>query len=146
MMPLTGRVHGTKATAIAFRLTPGEDLRAGIEAAVDVCGLQAAAILTCVGSLRHLAIRLADESMPEPFVGPFEIVSLTGTLGAGGAHLHVSVADASGWVRGGHLRLGSQVHTTAEIVVVSLLDLCFLRQPDIETGFNELSISRPPGT
>ena len=53
------------------------------------------------------------------YTGKFEIVSLTGTLSAGGSHhLHVAIADSTGAVFGGHLLAGCVVRTTAEIVLV----------------------------
>ncbi len=127
--------------AHAFRLASGADLRAELVARTQAMHIGAAAIVTCVGSLQVASLRLADESLPKPYVGPFEIVSLVGTLGQGLCHLHLSIADATGRVIGGHMREGCIVHTTAEIVLVSLADLIFDRQPDAGTGFNELAIS-----
>jgi predicted DNA-binding protein with PD1-like motif len=61
-------------------------------------------------------------------------VALSGTLSPDGPHLHIAVADAAGRTLGGHLGVGSIVHTTAEIVVVELRGVDFSRQPDRETG------------
>jgi predicted DNA-binding protein with PD1-like motif len=79
--------------------------------------------------------------------GPFEIVSLTGTLACSGdgdscvKHLHISLSDAQGRVVGGHL-VRLEVETTAEIVVGELEDLVFTREHDANTGFAELVVSR----
>ena len=127
--------------AYAIRLEPGADLRAELVSRASALNLAAAAIITCVGSLRVASLRLADESLPKPFVGPFEIVSLVGTLGKGQCHLHLSIADAAGHVTGGHVREGCIVHTTAEIALISMGDLVFDRKPDARTGFKELDIS-----
>ena len=72
--------------------------------------------------------------------GPLEILSLSGTLGAGGAHLHLSVSDAAGAVTGGHLLHGSTVRTTAEIVLGLLPELIFERPVDPTTSHRELAI------
>ena len=125
----------------AFRLQPGADLRCEIVAYAQKMNLAAAAVLTCVGSLQTACMRLADESIPEPYAGPFEIVSVTGTVGNGECHLHLSIADASGHVIGGHMREGCIVQTTAETVLVALTDSVFERNMDHQTGFKELVIS-----
>lgn len=68
-----------------------------------------------------------------------EIVSLVGTLSAGG-HLHVALSDAQGRVIGGHVMGDMVVFTTAEIVVGDCSDLVFSRHFDSCTGFPELAI------
>jgi len=71
--------------------------------------------------------------------GAHEIVSLVGTMGADGMHLHASLADAQGRVFGGHL-LSGLVHTTVELVVAELRDVDFRRRLDARTGFRELHV------
>ena len=68
-----------------------------------------------------------------------EIVSLVGTLSAGG-HLHVALSDAQGQVIGGHVMGDMIVFTTAEIVVGDCTDLTFSRPFDSHTGFPELVV------
>jgi predicted DNA-binding protein with PD1-like motif len=131
----------SRGDAHAFRLEPGADLRAELVARTVQLKLEAAAIVTCVGSLQVACLRLADESIPKPYNGPFEIVSVMGTLGQGQCHLHLAIADATGRVIGGHMREGCIIHTTAEVVLISLVDLVFGRELDVGTGFKELSIS-----
>jgi 3-hydroxybutyrate dehydrogenase len=54
--------------------------------------------------------------------------------------------DEQGNVFGGHLRPGSKVRTTAEILVTVLPDVVFRRRADPRTGHRELIIEpRPPG-
>ncbi|RYF10007.1 MAG: DNA-binding protein [Deltaproteobacteria bacterium] len=124
----------------ALRLHRGDDLRQRLHTIVQHEEVAAAVILTCVGSLQSADLRLADETLPGPIPGPFEIVSLVGTLGEGGCHLHVALADAKGEVLGGHVRPGCIVHTTAEVVLGVLPELCFSRTFDPVTGFKELNI------
>ncbi|HET6821038.1 MAG TPA: PPC domain-containing DNA-binding protein, partial [Anaerolineales bacterium] len=71
-----------------FRLTPGQDLFDSIQAFVMKKHVQAGCVLSGVGSLRHASIRLADRAQNSEYSGPFEIVSMTGTLSIHGSHLH----------------------------------------------------------
>ena len=52
---------------------------------------------------RSAVLRYADQSAGSETGGPLELLMLSGTLSADGAHLHASVADERGAVRGGHL-------------------------------------------
>jgi predicted DNA-binding protein with PD1-like motif len=83
-------------TAYAFRLKPGEDLRAGIEKIVKEKEIKAGWISTCVGSLEDYAIRFANQPDAATGNGHFEIVSLTGTVSANGSHIHISISDSTG--------------------------------------------------
>ncbi|HEY9022710.1 MAG TPA: PPC domain-containing DNA-binding protein, partial [Burkholderiaceae bacterium] len=76
--------------------------------------------------------------------GDLEILTLSGTLGAGGAHLHMSLSDADGRVLGGHVAPGCIVRTTAEVLLALLDDVRFTREPDAATGYAELHV-RPRG-
>lgn len=72
------------------------------------------------------------------FQGPFEIVSLTGTIttmnGEYYAHLHMSAGDEKGEVFGGHLNC-AMVSATCEMVI-SILDGTVERCYDSEVGLN----------
>ena len=63
-----------------FRLSPGQDLFDSIQAFVMKKHVQAGCILSGVGSLRHATLRLADREYNSEYEGPFEIVSITGTV------------------------------------------------------------------
>jgi len=126
--------------ACALRLGPGDDLRAGLEAHARRRAWPAACILTCVGSLVRARLRLAGAQAESSLEGPFEIVSLVGTLSPDGPHLHVALADARGANVGGHVLAGCVVHTTAELVVGVLEDLAFARALDPRTGWKELLV------
>ena len=125
----------------ALRLRPGDDLRQQLNAFVQANGLQAGTMLTCVGSLTHVALRLANQNGPTTYHGHFEIVSLVGTLSAtAGSHLHLAVSDSTGRTIGGHLLDGCRVYTTAEIVLGELPALEFGRETDATFGYRELSV------
>jgi len=123
-----------------LRLSPGVD---PIESLLDACkenGWTAAFVLSGVGSLESARLRFAAQAEAADIAGPLELVSLSGTLSLDGPHLHAAVADAQGNVFGGHLRPGSKVRTTAEILVAVLPDVVVRRRPDPRTGARELVV------
>jgi predicted DNA-binding protein with PD1-like motif len=126
-----------------LRLAPGDDLRAKLEAAFAELsrtqGITAACLVSAVGSLSQAILRYADRSGGSETNGPLELLMLSGTLSADGAHLHASVADSHGAVKGGHLMPGCIVRTTCEVVIALLPGWEFRRQLDAATGENELS-------
>lgn len=132
--------------AHALRLRPGDDLRNTLLAYVAQHGIEAGAVLTCVGSLTVATLRLANQEGPTEYRGHFEIVSLVGMLSAtGGSHLHLAVADSTGRTLGGHLLAGCRVYTTAEIVLIALPELKFTRETDPVFGYKELVV-KPAAT
>jgi uncharacterized protein len=129
-----------------LRLSPGDDLRASLERAFAGLskehGISAACIVSAVGSLSNAMLRYADKPGGTETDGPLELLMLSGTLSADGAHLHGSVADAQGAVKGGHIMHGCVVRTTAEVVIALLPGWEFRRELDAATGFKELA-ARP---
>ena len=127
-----------------LRLSPGDDLRATLESTFhDLArkhGIAAACIVSAVGSLSSAVLRYADQSAASELGGPLELLMLTGTLSADGAHLHASVADERGAVRGGHLMRGCIVRTTVEVVIALLPGWEFRRELDQATGHKELAV------
>lgn len=123
-----------------FRLRPGQDLKKELMYYCQMHHLHAACILSAVGSLNKAHIRLSGGKDVVEFQGPFEIVSLTGTLGTEGVHLHISLSNFEGRVIGGHLMDGSEIFTTAEIVLLENPELLFQREIDGHTGYKELVI------
>lgn len=123
-----------------FRLLPGQDLAKSIADFVYSQHISAGCVVTCVGSLTTAAIRFADKPEAIQLDGCFEIVSLAGTVGMAGQHLHISIADGEGRMLGGHLKDGSIVHTTAEIVLASFTGKVFRREFSPDTGYDELVI------
>src|ERR1700722_12774161 len=76
--------------ALAFRLTPGTDLKAELTRLTEAHALRAGFILTCVGSLARARLRMPGAASAaevyRTFDEPMEIVSLTGTLSPDGPH------------------------------------------------------------
>ena len=136
-----GESRGMKV--FALRLRPGQDLRKEIERFTREKGIKAGFIITTVGSLEQVTLRLADQNnVTRLEAAKFEIVSLVGTLSQDGVHLHLSVSDSAGKTIGGHLVDGCQIYTTAEIVIGEANGIVFRREPDKVTGYKELTIRR----
>ena len=126
---------------IAIRLNPGEDLKQSLLRYCIDQKIDAAYMLSCVGSLRQTAIRFANQPEATVFEQPLEIVSLEGTLSQQGVHLHIAVSDSEGQVIGGHLIDDSTIYTTAEIVLGIVPNAIFKREIDPLTGYRELTIT-----
>lgn len=132
--------HASGVKAFALRLSPRQDLKKELLAFARREGLKAAAIVTCVGSLTDVNVRLANRETGTARTGHFEIVSLVGLLDPDGGHLHLCVTDRDGNAFGGHLLDGSLVYTTAEVVIAELSDLEFKRELDKTFGYRELVV------
>jgi predicted DNA-binding protein with PD1-like motif len=135
---------GSPPELVTLRLRPGDDLREALEREAAARQWTAAAVLTAVGSLTHASLRFADAEASTRVRGPLEVVSLVGTLGPDGVHLHLSVADRRGRMTGGHLTAGSEVYTTVELVIAVSPDLRFNRVVDPATGHRELAPTAAP--
>lgn len=133
----------SNARVYALRLRPGQDLKREIVAFAQQHQIEAGYIITCVGSLQKVSLRLANQPAATEWEDKFEIVSLTGTLSANhGVHLHAAVSDGTGKTIGGHVTDGNIVYTTAEIVIGDAQDLRFTRPRDSVTTYNELFIEQ----
>ena len=123
-----------------LRLLPGADLRHAIEDELARRGDTAAFVLAGIGSLQPACIRLAGAAEATQIDGALELLTLSGSVAANGAHLHLSVADAQGRVTGGHAAYGCIVRTTAELLLLPLHGWDFAREHDPRTGWAELVI------
>ena len=126
----------------ALRLQSGLDLRHEINKFVLSKDIKAGVILTCVGNLTKAILRMPDGKLIKQYTGSFEIVSLVGTVEAGDEHIHISLSDKKGNVFGGHLKHGSLVGVTAEIVIGEIENMKFSRPLDKKTGYHELIIKK----
>ena len=129
---------------LPVRLTPGQDLRAALEEAVLAQNYRAAFVLSCIGSLSTAGIRLAGAGQPTRLTGEMEILTLSGTVAVDGgetsSHMHMAVSTSTGQVLGGHVAPGCIVRTTAEVLLALLPDWQFTREPDAQTGYDELVV------
>ena len=131
----------SSARFFALRLLPGDDLLAALAASVVQREIKAGWIAGVVGSLSQAALRFAGELDSTQLTGAFEIIALSGTLDVEGGHLHLSVADAQGMMRGGHVMPGCIVRTTCELIIGELDDLRFTRELCSLSGYDELVIT-----
>ena len=120
------------------RLKNGTDLKKYIIDLAKAKSIEAGVIVSSVGRLKELNIRLSDLSTLHS-KKKFEILSLNGTLSKDRVHLHICVSDEEGKVLGGHLLTECIIDTTCELVI-QILDAKFLSEFDENTGFNELKI------
>ena len=125
---------------LPLRLNPGADLRAALSTALSAFHEEAAFVVAGVGSLCEARLRFAGQDTLRRLEGDLELLTLSGTLSAGGPHLHASIADADGHVFGGHVATGCIVRTTAEVLLAVLDDVRFTREPDPATGYAELVV------
>lgn len=125
---------------LVLRLHPGDDLRQCIEAR---CRVESASwiVVSGIGSLDLAMLRYAGSEAPARLLGPWELISLAGTVSADGAHLHALVSDSEGRVLGGHVCAGCIVATTAELALLPLNSQRLGRAVDPATGYSELLIS-----
>ena len=115
-------------------------MRVALESVLSESRVSAAFVLQGMGSLSVARIRFAGMSEATELRGDLEILTLSGSLSPDGVHLHITVADAEGRVVGGHVAQGCIIRTTAEILLVLLPDYQFSREPDAESGWDELVI------
>jgi len=116
--------------------------------AMEKSGTSSSFVLTAVGSLDSVTLRMANASNSDGvFVNEvkewkerLEVVSLVGTFSRDGKHLHMSVSDGKGNVYGGHVMSGT-IYTTLELVIGVILDVDFSRVQDPTTGYKELVVN-----
>jgi predicted DNA-binding protein with PD1-like motif len=147
--------------AHCFRLHPNDALMSSLKQAASTIMLRipekkcsSAFVITVVGSLKDVTIRLANASKTDGdgndgndikrYIQRFEIVSMTGTFSRNdGCHIHISLADADGNTLGGHL-IDGVVFTTCEVVLGTAEGVEFVRELDDETGYKELAVLQLP--
>ncbi len=126
-------------TSQPLRLPPGADLRRSLEA-LAAQHAQSGFVVAGIGSLSDPRIRFANASSATTLPGDFELLTLSGSVAPGAAHLHMTVADQHGQVFGGHVTEGNIVRTTAEILLAWLPAHTLERAHDPATGFDELTV------
>lgn len=125
---------------LSLRMHPEQDLIKELDQLIEKRSIEAACILTCVGSLTVANLRFANQESTQKFEGHFEIVSLTGVMSRHGSHYHIAIADKTGKTIGAHAMEGCKIYTTAEIVIGIIPNCSFLRTFDPQTGYPELEV------
>ena len=127
---------------LVVRLRPNDDVYTRLQQIIEAENIEAGCVLACVGSMKNVVLRFANQPEVALLDSKHEVVSLSGTLSCNGSHLHISVADNQGKTVGGHLMPGGKVFTTLEIVIGIMPQLSFVREMDPESGFRELIIRK----
>jgi predicted DNA-binding protein with PD1-like motif len=127
---------------ISARLLPGQDLRAEIERLGKEHAVQAGCVVSLVGNLSKVCLRMADGKTVKEWLGSYEIVSATGTISPEESHIHISVSDQEGAVIGGHLKMGSLVGVTTELVMLVFDDVTYSREYEAATGYEMLVVKK----
>lgn len=124
-----------------LRLKPKADLKQGIKAFCSEHGIQSGAILSAVGSLSTLTVRIADGHTTEQRHENMELIAMGGTITDGHLHIHIAGINGSMEVFGGHLLDGCVVNTTMELVIGDYSALYQNRREfDPATGYDELVV------
>jgi uncharacterized protein len=89
---------------VPLRLQPEDDLRQALETWMGEQEEQAGCVISAIGSLSVVQLRFAGAAAATTIHGELEILSLSSTLSADGAHLHIAIADSSGAVISGPLQ------------------------------------------
>ena len=136
-------INSGKSNIIAhvIRLKPGDDLFNSIKEYINEKKIKAGFIMSCVGSLQEINIRLANADKFLFKKDHFEIVSLVGCVSCNNRfHLHISISDSEGNTKGGHLKDKNIVYTTAEVVIGELPELSFSEVNNPGEDWPELQI------
>ena len=102
--------------ALPLHLEAGADIRRSLEALAQHEGAEGF-VLSVVGNLRRACFACPGKDQPTVLEGELEIITLQGTVGPAGVHLHLSFSDAECQVWGGHLEHGSQILKGADLLV-----------------------------
>ncbi|MFV0254700.1 MAG: PPC domain-containing DNA-binding protein [Erysipelotrichaceae bacterium] len=119
-----------------IRLAENADVKKELKA----LNITSGCIISAVGCLKHLHIRLAEADNEYNQAIKVEVLSLSGTISSDGLHLHIGTIDKEFNCYGGHLLDGSIVDTTLEIVIMIFNDIELTRLYDKNTGYKELKI------
>ncbi|MBD2550900.1 DNA-binding protein [Microcystis elabens FACHB-917] len=127
-----------------LRLPPVVDLRGDPERRAQERPEFRGFVICGIGSLESPVLRFADQARGVVLAGPQEMILLSGSVSADGAHLHVVVADGEGRTLCGHLCHGSRVLTTMELLLARTQGWQLGREREPATGHLELSVSPSP--
>lgn len=140
---LNNQVYKSNMIAHVFRLLPDMNLYLEIKNYIKANNIKAACIISCVGSLKEMNVRLASGKTFLTKKENFEIVSLVGSISEERNHIHISLSDDKGNAFGGHLMPENNiVYTTAEIVIGEFPELIFHEQTCEKSTWPELVIEK----
>jgi uncharacterized protein len=124
-----------------LRIKPNEDLKLSLIKYAQDSHIQSGSIISAVGSLKSMVVRIADGKSLEEYHEPVELTSLSGTFSDGHIHAHLLAISSRMEVFGGHLMPGCRVNTTLEVVIMDFSDTYNnTRVFDPQTGYDELVV------
>lgn len=124
-----------------LRIKPNQDLKLSLLEFSKLNHIQSGSIVSAVGSLRSMVVRIADGKSIEEYHEPVELTSLSGTFSDGHIHAHLSAISSKMDVFGGHLMPGCLINTTMEVVILDFSDSHQnTRVFDPQTGYDELLV------
>ena len=126
-----------------LRLKPGQDIKQHLIAYAQKNKIQSGVIVSAVGSVSQLRVRIADGLTVKEKTQAMEVVHFSGTLTQFHLHAHILGINTQMQTFGGHLKEGSIVHTTMEITLIDVSDEFHnTRTFDESTGYDELVVKR----
>lgn len=123
-----------------FRLHRGDDLKQSILEFCKMNNINSGIMACAVGCCSKVRFRLAGAESFYEDERDYEIVSIMGTISKDGVHIHISFADDTGKVVGGHLSDGCIINTTCEVSIIETNKYKLSREYDEETCYKELVI------
>ena len=123
-----------------FRLHRGDDLKQSILEFCKMNNINSGIMACAVGCCSKVRFRLAGAESFYEDEKDYEIVSIMGTISKDGVHIHISFADDTGKVVGGHLSDGCIINTTCEVSIIETNKYKLSREYDEDTCYKELVI------
>ena len=102
--------------SLPLKLDPGSDLRLTLEEIGRDQGINGF-VLGVVGNLTRAAFQCPGKAEPTVLEGDLEVITLNGTIGPNGVHLHLSLSDGACQVWGGHLEPGTLVQKGVDLLI-----------------------------
>jgi hypothetical protein len=139
--------QGNLGRVIAVRLRPGTDVLLGLQEACERAKINNGVILSAIGSLNGVEycnpVELPEKKAGYGYgetlhlTGPIELTAGTGIIchddeGNTNLHVHMSLSDRYGNAHGGHLKEGTKVLLTLDVVIAEVQGLVMGRKFDNE--------------
>ncbi|MBU0652979.1 MAG: DNA-binding protein [Proteobacteria bacterium] len=150
---MTNRIksaEGAPGRMVAARLMPGSNLMSGIAEVCEKHNIKSGILASGIGSLSKTTYL---DPIPKPELkakygygdpmtadGPIELLNLAGAIchsdeGKVLLHVHATMCLADGKAFGGHLTdEGNEVLLTADVTILEIANVDFVRRLDEETG------------
>ncbi len=101
---------------LTLHLEPGQDLLQSLSEVAQQRGINGF-LLGIVGNLSRATFQCPGRESTTVLEGELEIITLNGTFGTDGVHLHLSLSDGACQVWGGHLETGSLVFKSVDLLL-----------------------------